>query len=307
MTQPSAKIIADSISEWGQRLTTMEVVMHRFILAEFNTHRVFSRNSASSRAIPYQKMRERVANDPAYPVFWGSEKKGMAPGDELVIPEINMCRSNWVMARDKALFEADQLYMNGLHKSLINRLIEPFMWHTAIVTATEWDNFFHQRCHPAAMPEIQALANAMQVAYYTSVPKEVPYGGWHMPYLRLEDHDDVIKFLGDTDIPPSPLMITNLLKRVSTARCARVSYLTQDGHRSISTDLDLYDRLFGSGHWSPFEHVATPIHDGSERPDVGNFRGWGQFRKEFKSENCSHFVPNLPELAQIAIKEKTNE
>jgi hypothetical protein len=52
----STKILADSISPDGVRLTTLEVVMPRIVLAEFNTHRMLSRNSASSRAIPIEKM-----------------------------------------------------------------------------------------------------------------------------------------------------------------------------------------------------------------------------------------------------------
>ena len=302
--RPTAKIICDSINEQGHRLTTMEVVMHRFILAEFNTHRVFSRNSSSSRAIPYHKMRNRVVENPAYPIFWGSEQKGMSPGGELEGVMLTNSKNSWLSARDCAVFCADLLHEYGLHKSLINRLIEPFMRHTAIVTATEWDNFFHQRCHPAAMPEIQALANAMQIAYFSSVPKEVGYGNWHLPYIKQGDREWVRRRIKSVTRYEDEI---TALKQISTARCARVSYLTHDGKRDPNVDMDLFDKLQSLGHWSPFEHVATPIntkvplqYDGDG--PCGNFKGWNQFRKEFRNENQTHFLPNLPELAQIRMK-----
>lgn len=300
---PSAKIIADSISEWGHRLVTMEVRMHRFILAEMNTHRAFSRNSASSRAIPVSKIIDRVESDPAYPVLWGKEQKGMQTGDPFELKEVEDIVHIWDLTRKHCLTAAHLLKAVGLHKSLINRLLEPFMWHTAIITATEWDNFFHQRCSPDAQPEMKAVADQMQLAYYSSTPTQLGYGAWHLPYIRPEDPDDVRIYLGADGTASSPFQQTQTLKRISTARCARVSYLTQDGHRDISLDLDLYDRLYGSGHWSPFEHVATPVPDKND-PEWynSNFIGWKQFRKEFGNENRTHFLPNLPELAQTRMR-----
>ena len=298
MTKPTAKIIADSVSEAGVRLTTMEVTMHRFVLAEFNTHRMFSRNSASSRAIPYHKIRNRVVDDPAFPVKWASEQKGMQGGDELTEEFLNLSKSTWLVARDKAIDGADLLNEFGLHKSLVNRLIEPFTWHTVIVTATEWDNFFHQRCHPDAQPEMKAAADAMQLAYYSVDPRQYrPYchGTWHVPYTDEQTVND-IKARFDMD---NHLTHLEYLKKISVARCARVSYLTQDGVRDIQADLELFDRLKGSGHWSPFEHVATPIQ---ATQWSGNFRGWRQFRKEFQGENRQNFVPNLEELAHVRMK-----
>lgn len=306
---PSAKIIADSINEWGQRLVTMECKFHRFILAEMNTHRVFSRNSASSRAIPYVKVRNRVIDDLAYPVKWASEQKGMQGGDELINEYKNAFMSTtWAVARHDAVNCADTIHELGLHKSLCNRLLEPFMWHTAIITATEWDNFFWQRCDPTAQPEMKAIADQMQIAYFSSVPKELAHGQWHLPYIQTQDWEIAYEIRPDLTV----LGIVELLKQVSTARCARVSYLTHDGKRDLNEDINLFERLKGSGHWSPFEHVATPVA-GETRQTVnhgivrsyygtGNFIGWKQFRKEFPNENRTKFLPNLPELAQARMR-----
>ena len=62
-----AEIIADSLSPQGHRLTTFICVFPRIVLAEFNTHRMLSRNSASSRAIPFNKMLEMVKTNPFIP------------------------------------------------------------------------------------------------------------------------------------------------------------------------------------------------------------------------------------------------
>ena len=165
-----ARVIEDSIWE-GYRLTTMEVTLHRFVLAEFNTHRVFSRNSASSRAIPVQKQLDRVSDEPALPLKHPREQKGMQGGDELEGQDLLDAQD---LIRDILLDVTDniQIYMNRhpdaehrLHKSVLNRYLEPFMWHTIVVTSTEWDNFFGLRCSPLAQPEIRAAALLMRDAY----------------------------------------------------------------------------------------------------------------------------------------------
>lgn len=257
-----AKIIADSVSPAGIRLTTMEVRFHRFVLAEFNTHRVFSRNSASSRAIPFEKQLARVMSDPAIPVSWPAEQKGMQGGDEL---DPEMPEAYWLDARDEAVMIAGQMHEVGVHKSVVSRLLEPFMWHTVIVTATEWDGFFAQRCSPLAQPEIRVVAEMMQDAYHSHEPYRVWYDDWHLPYVD----DDELEDWG-----------VEKAKMVSAARCARVSYLTHDGRRDPGADLDLYDRLVTAQppHASPLEHVARPdrVTPGSR----GNFRGWAQLRHD---------------------------
>jgi len=258
-----ARVIKDSISSNGDRLTTIEATMHRFVLPEFNTHRMFSRNSASSRAIPFGKQLEKVINDPAIPVSFPAERRGMQGGEELHPDDRAMAKEEWYNARNAAIKAAKSMHEIGVHKSVVNRILEPFMWHTVIVTATEWQNFFGLRCNEMAQPEIKAVAEAIRYAYLGSVPEKLNYGDWHLPYIQEDEFDT-------EDV--------ELLKRVSSARCARVSYLTHDGVRNMEKDLVLFDRLSSADpmHASPMEHVATPY----SAKCLGNLLGWKQFRHE---------------------------
>lgn len=267
MTEISAKVITDSFSPYGNRLTTMELVYPRFIHSEFMTHRVFSRNSASSRAIPVTKTLERVAHDPALPVVWTSEQSGMQGGAELMDNDLADAMSLFNEIRIHTLNEIGR-YITGhphvrLHKSLLNRLLEPFAWHTVIVSATEWTNFFGLRCSPLAQPEIQDLAYKMRDALEASTSTEIGHGQWHLPYIQEDEIDEYE---------------LRVLCKVSAARCARVSYLTHDGVRDIEKDIELCDRLMSAepAHASPLEHVATPRAPRFSNP--GNFVGWAQFR-----------------------------
>jgi len=296
MSVPTAKIIADSISPEGIRLTTMEVKLHRFVLAELNTHRVFSRNSASSRAIPAAKMLIRVQEDPAMPLFWGKNQSGMAAAEELDPDSKQMAINIWLQARDQMVSAVEKLQKLNVHKQLSNRLLEPWLWHTAIISSTEWDNFFGQRTainpetgQPYAMPEMYALAMAMQEAYYESVPVSRDYGDWHLPYIIEEDEE----WASHQENP------YEMLKKISVGRCARVSYLTHYGKRDQLEDIKLADKLISAKpmHPSPLEHIATPhpsydLNDFSISTHKGNFRGWMQYRHEFVNENMTEFVPN---------------
>lgn len=279
---PCAKIIADSMNESGHRLTTMQVTFHRFVLAELNTHRTLSRSSASSRAIPVVKQLRRVQEDLAWPLSWPAEQKGMQGGESLSPETIEEIKHNWEIARDDMVEIASRCVRDGLHKSVVNRLLEPFMYHTAIISATAFENFFNQRCSPLAQPELRAAAELMQHAYWNSIPKLLCVGEWHLPYIQedemSEDQDKLIK--------------------VSVARCARVSYLTQDGVRDMSEDLALYERLVNADppHYSPAEMVATPdldnvhtVNPASTKlhlilPKYGNYVGWKQHRIEIEDK-----------------------
>lgn len=264
----SCKIIADSISPEGARLTTMEIVFPRFILAEFNTHRMFSRNSASSRAIPTEKLIERVLTNPYIPETWGGNQKGMQAGEEIDETQASLCREHWLRARDAAVVATGYFNHAKVHKQWANRLLEPYLWHTVIVSATQWSNFFAQRCDPAAQPEMQTIANLMRDTYDASLPKLTRY---HLPYLQEDEKETIFGFSGYIGAA-----------QVCVARCARVSYLTHDGVRSVDEDIALYKRLEKSGHWSPFEHVAKAAGAAIERS--GNFVGWRQWRKQFTGE-----------------------
>lgn len=262
-----AKIILDSISPKGVRITTFEIRYCRFILAEFNTHRVFSRNSASSRAIPVKKMIKDVIDDPVIPVFWGKNQAGMQAKEELSGFGLICSRFLWSFARYPACGIAYLMTKVGLHKQIANRIIEPWMWTKTIVTATEWDNFFELRMHEDAQPEIYVLATRMYDALLRSKPTLIEYGEWHLPYVSDEEMEEY-------DI--------NTLIKVSSARCARVSYLTHDGKKpDIEKDLKLYDNLVGAIpiHGSPTEHQATP--NKNNKFDK-NFKGWHQHRADIE-------------------------
>jgi thymidylate synthase ThyX len=256
-----ARVLLDSVSPAGVRLTTLEVTFPRFVLAEFNTHRVLSRNSASSRAVPTSKLIERVERDPVIPLEWGRNKPGMSASDVLSDEEANAARTIWLRARDDAATRARELLALNVHKQELNRLLEPFLWHTVIVTATEWSNFFELRCAPNAQPEIRAAALEMRAAIDASRPQHVAIGEWHTPLLQEDERG----------------LDVETRRRISAARCARVSYLTHEGKREIEKDLELFERLKSDRHLSPFEHVATPAPDDAFH---ANFRGWVQMRAE---------------------------
>jgi thymidylate synthase ThyX len=269
-----ANILLDSIGENGKRITTWELSYPRFVHAELMTHRVFSRNSSSSRAIPVNKMLERIVNDPATPVWWGKNQAGMQAREELTGEVLEAVQKIWLEARDLMVQKASELNNLGLHKQIANRLTEPWMFITVILTATEFDNWFKLRCHPDAQPEIKYLADMMFSAYQANCPQKLHYGEWHIPMLKAEE---------------SELSIDEKLA-ISTARCARVSYMNHDGTNSnVEKDKGLHDSLASSGHWSPFEHCAQNVTQGDYKGS--NFFGWNQYRKRFSGEDG---VPEKP-------------
>lgn len=297
-----AKVLADSVSPAGHRLTTLEATFPRFVLAEFNTHRVFSRNSASSRAIPVAKQLRRLLDDPYVPIEFGSNKPGMQAGPALMGAARDAAEAEWLAARDDAVrhvlglitspenvtsfddlhacLEAAQGSLKeppaewlNVHKQVANRLLEPFMWHTVIVSSTTWDNFFNLRCHPDAQPEIRLIAMKMREACERSVPTRLDPDEWHLPLVGEAEREETSS--------------AEELAKVSIGRCARVSYLTHDGTRDLAADVALYDRLAESGHMSPMEHVARPMTPAelAESEWSGNFQGWIAHRKLIPGES----------------------
>lgn len=299
----SAKIIADSISESGKRLTTMQLTYPRFIHAEFMTHRVFSRNASSSRAIPVRKMIEMVRNEPAMPIHWGLNQPGMQAERELSDRDQDSAHMLWLDAANAAADIAEKMMALGLHKQVANRILEPFQHIHVVVTATEFSNFFALRAHPDAQPEIHELALQMLDALAGSEPTLLSPGEWHLPYVTAEDmtlFGPVQTYLRGTSGHEAwnDEMKWSLLRKISAARCCRVSYLKHDGTAaSIADDLELCDKLAGAVpiHASPFEHQATPDlyskeakfggSDSWGAPYLhGNFVGWIQFRKIIESK-----------------------
>jgi len=268
-----AKIIADSLHPSGRsRLTTMRLTYPRFVHSEFMTHRMFSRNAASSRAIPFHRMRKAVLSDVACPVEWGSNKPGMQAGASIRFPKA--AKAVWHAAAWVAAGFATVLNLMGLHKQIVNRVLEPFSHITVLVTGSDaaWSNFFWLRDHKDADPTIAALAAVTKKAYLASEPAPLRVGEWHLPYA---------------DNHPSRLMKQQHV--ISIARCARVSYMLpgQDKQSTFEDDKRLYDRLVGSDpkHASPAEHQAAALPLTANPEQGGNLGiGWMQLRKTLSGE-----------------------
>jgi hypothetical protein len=272
-----AKIIEDSVSPTGKRITTFLLKYPRFIHSEYLTHRMFSRNASSSRAIPFKRAMKMIKDDMAKPISFNENKAGMQGGAELSPIKQWLAFKVWILAGYFAIFFSWLLNKLGTHKQYVNRITEPFSHITVVCTATEYTNFFALRLHRDAQPEIRALAKAMWVEYAKSTPNIIKSDGWHLPFV--------------TETERQYLSIEHQIK-VSVARCARTSYNNFDGKQSkIEDDLKLYDKLVGTQpiHASPAEHQATPL----SRANIisGNFKGWLQYRKTLDGEN----ITTLPE------------
>lgn len=290
-----ATIIADSVSgHTGQRITTFELEYHRYIHSELMTHRQFSRNAASSRAIPTDTMLENVR---AVPIHWGKNQSGMQAKDEEVdyVPAYNA----WIDARNDAIKNAKKLQALGLHKQIVNRVLEPFQMMKTLVTATNFDNFFNLRCHKDAQPEIKQLADKMYQAMQKSTPMTLKAGEWHLPYIiTRKDRKDNIYYL--TDDLKTFLDLDTAIK-ISCSCAAQVSYRKND--TSIEKALAIYDKLVGSEpvHASAFEHCAMPMKPHQTRDGIthvsscgthhysGNFLEWVQYRQLIPNHDCKQY------------------
>lgn len=294
MTTISARVIKDSrCAVSGKRITTLLLRYPRFIHAELMTHRVFSRNASSSRAIPVERMIEDILADTAMPIHWGANQKGMQADEEctnLVMGEFNT-RSRedaWLFARDQAIKVAGAFHRAGYHKQVVNRLLESFMHINVLVTATEWENFLALRDHKAAEPHMQMLARATNQAMAESVPLLLMEGQWHLPWVEHADWERIrAENMADHGTEWSIDSPLGTLIKISVARCARLSYNNFDGKVSTTAeDLALYNKLVGEQpiHASPAEHQATPDPWCREQPKWGNFRFWKQYRKFLPGE-----------------------
>ncbi len=269
MTTIDAHVITDSLSPAGARLVTLQLKYPRFVHAQFMTHRVFSRNASSSRAIPVRRMIETVREDPVYPVDWGRNQPGMQAGEAVSAETAAAAQAAWDDLLQAALATAERLADMKVHKQVVNRVLEPFAHISVICTATEWDNFFALRLHEAAQPEIQALARAIHDAMAASTPTPRPRGAWHLPYV-----DDAAGLSAED------------ARLVSVARCARVSYLRHDGTApDLADDLALARRRLADRHMSPFEQQATPLAEATT--PAANFRGWSPYRALVEAEQGS--------------------
>lgn len=234
------------------RLTTFQITFPRIVLAEFNTHRMFARNAASSRAIPTKVLLDDVAKRPYIPDPFGKNQRGMQANGPLDAAVTEKAYLAYMRARRSALGAARELAALGVHKEDVNRLLEPWLWTTVVVTGTTaaYANFFHLRCDAQAHPAIRRIALKMRDAYRAATPRSLAMGAWHTPYA--------------TTLPSTVSDADRV--RVSVGRCARVSVLGHDGEIDAARDIALHDRLMAAGHWSPFEHQATPV--AGHRPDL---------------------------------------
>jgi thymidylate synthase ThyX len=283
------QVIADSIAH-GVRLTTLEVEFPRFILAELNTHRMLSRNSASSRAIPTHKRVEAVLTEPFVPAVWLANQAGMQAAEPLEPWAQEEATKAWLEIRDACVKGAKRLAELNVHKQWANRPLELHGWHTVVITATDWRNFFALRVSEQAQPEFDAIARLMLETMKRSQPVELQYYNceWHLPYVTAEE-----RAAGDE----------HTLVKLSTARCARVSYLTHDGVRDPAKDIALHDSLLLNRHMSPFEHPAQCSD--AEPAEMylndyyGNFRWpWRQYRKSITGEGGAPTPFDIPGVAR---------
>lgn len=292
MTTLSARVIADSIGSDAKRLTTLLLRYPRFIHSEVMTHRVFSRNASSSRAIPVERLIREAIDDPAVPLYWGRNRPGMQAREECDSPVVLPIDGStpvsrecaWLEARDRAVEYARAFSEAGYHKQVVNRLLEPFVHIRLVVTSTQWSNFFELRCHEDAEPHFRDLAREIARAMSASVPTRLEPGEWHLPFIGVEDRENAAEWT-DGDLAAAGMTErVEVLVRASAARCARTSYMTHDGTTpTIEADLALYDRLVGSRpmHASPIEHQATPWRGEHVHGHLcGNLvGGWVQYRK----------------------------
>lgn len=287
----SCKIICDSLSPMDARLTTFEITFPRMVLAELNTHKMLSKNSASSRAIPTEKMFKRIEEDPFIPIHWGKNQKGMQAERDITETEKQEAISIWKSIIEAVTPRVKSLLALGVHKQITNRWLETALWHTCIISGTEWDNFFNLRDSLQAQPELKDIVHTMKEQYFKAMPLILKHNDLHLPYVTGFDKDKLIAE-GYTQ---------NQLAGISSGRCARVSVLNHDGKRDPKSDLELaFSKLLPSGHMSPFEHPAIALSKEAwrevstraaqrwieERIPVGNFWGFLQWRKTLQGEHC---------------------
>jgi thymidylate synthase ThyX len=275
----SAEIIAHSINTFGDELITMKLHYPRFIHSEFMTHRMFSRNASSSRAIPVSKVIDQVMENPAMPIHWGKNQAGMQAHGEVTDMAKEGAKELWISSAKEAARNAKILSDIGVHKQVVNRILEPYQFMNVIVSATNYNNFFWLRDHEDAQPEIRELAIQMKNAIKKSKPELLYEGEYHTPYVEHERVNDILNYyVNGNEVDEMDAI------KVSASCCAQVSYRLLDN--SLEKAINIFDRLVTSEpiHASPFEHIATPIETNEWS---GNFKGWKQFRKTLKNEALS--------------------
>lgn len=319
------EIVADSISKSRKRITTFVLTYPRFIHSELMTHRVFSRNAMSSRAVPVEKMIELVQQKTAHPIHWGKNQPGMQANhehDEDVVVDLSWILGglNYTLTRNEAWNHAMMFACTmakgfadaGYHKQIVNRLIEPYQLMRTVVTSTEWDNWYWLRDHEDAQPEIRELASQMLNLHNSSSPNVLDNDEWHIPFYKngvWTPHH-----VNDEMVDVNDYTVSDALK-ISASCCAQASFRNND--ESLEKAQRVWDRLVGSvpKHSSPFEHQAKPMtnkrgtslssrdlkqsmkiwNKGVTHTDIsgdawsGNFKGWIQHRQLFNDHTCNDY------------------
>lgn len=317
----NAKLVAYSVSPQGKEIATFELTYHRYIHGEFMTHRLFSRNAMSSRAVPVNKMLDTIREAPAMPIHWGKNQPGMQAKEEhdAKVGIVGLCRDlkreeAWIYAVSKVTSIAKCFSEAGYHKQIVNRLVEPFQMMKTVMTATELDNFFWLRLDADAQPEIFELARCMRECLEKSKPELLYPGQWHTPYVnhyQMKDHT-LGYGLEENGSEPKILSLEEALA-ISSSCCAQVSYRNLDN--TYDKAMAIYGRLLSGAkvHASPFEHQASPIEEIYESDSFfrsseawpegvthrdrngeywsGNFMGWIQHRQLLDNHNCTEYVP----------------
>ena len=287
-TNITAKVIADSVNEKGDRITTLEVEYPRIVMSEFNTMRAISKNSSSSRAIPVSKMLEHTVKMNIKPIYFGAKQSGMQAGDELVGEDLQYAQDVWESALTSAVGQAELLDECGVAKEVTNRLVEPFQLVKVVCTATDWENFFNLRLHPDSDPNICMLAYKMYEAMSKSVPVLLKKGEYHLPYVGKYDIPVAYSDLGgyeyktgynvfyydkECDHTVEHCITLEEAIKISAASCASVSYRTEG--MTLEKADKIFDMLINAEviHASPFEHLATPIVEKFEYSDEDDWHG----------------------------------
>lgn len=309
-----AKVLKDSISPAGIRLLSYECQYPRIVHSELMTHGMLSKNAASSRAIPFNKMKEQLTGRP---VRFGQANPGMQDKGEDHTALINGYTPEewWRLAVLSATKFSEGFYEAGYHKQVYNRLTEPGQMIKTVITGTEWNNFLWLRDHGAADPTLAELARCIREAKEASTPELLYPGEWHLPYIHTTRHKSghMLYWIDGRYIEEDDCYLENGLTledaiKVSSARTAAVSFRNVD--YGVEKSSDVFDKLVGDErkHGSAMEHQATPMkpwnsylgvntdYPGSWEVGVshmdrdlelwsGKLRGWICHRKLIPGEN----------------------
>lgn len=279
MSNINATVVAHSVRQFlGMRseICTLVVELPLFIWAQMLTHRDFSRNGASARAIPVNTLIQQTIDNKVTPVYWGTNQPGMQANSELSKKDKATANRAWRFAAKDARRAARRLAAVGAHKQIANRVLAPFSHIRVVITSTEWDNFYALRDHEDAQPEIEAVAKAMRKAMSESTPMPLKRGEWHLPFINtLRTKQGKLHYYSEGD-----RVTLEQAKKISASCCAQASYRKLDF--SIRKAFSIFDSLVGSEplHVSPFEHQAKAKIIPFMRSR--NFVGWQQYRVEIE-------------------------